>query len=70
MIALQILIFEYLIVNFRFHSFFQVRLELGVFVPDLLRTILQSQSPQNGDAGVHHVDLAERVNVHLEGVLI
>ena len=47
-----------------------MRLELGVFLPDLLRTILQSQSPQNGDASVHHVDLAERVNVHLEGVLI
>ena len=36
-----------------------MRVKLCVILPDLPGTILQRQSPEDGDAGVHHVDLLE-----------
>ena len=55
-----------LVVDLCLHPLIQVGFELGVLLEDFLRPVLQGQGPQDGDAGVHHVDLTERVNVHLK----
>ena len=55
-----------LVVHFGLHSFFKVRLKLCIFLENLLRSVLQGQGPQDGDARVHHVDLAERIDRHLK----
>ena len=37
---------------------------LSVVLPDLSGTLFEAESSENGDAGVHHVDLSKVLNFH------
>ena len=37
---------------------------LGVVLPDLSGTLFEAESSENGDAGVHHVDLTKVLHFH------
>ena len=52
-------LFVDLVVDGCLQSLWQVRVELGVVLPDLLGAVLEGECPEDGDAGVHHVDLVE-----------
>ena len=48
-----------LVVDGGLQSLWKVRIKLGVILPDLLGPILEGESPEDGDAGVHHVNLVK-----------